>query len=89
MQNSLSKCLIIIFVLFLLTFLMCSGPKTEEDQIRELMKEAGQHIEKKNISSLMGLLSDDYADTGGGTKARQRTWFRPISASSEGLSSMC
>jgi hypothetical protein len=23
---------------------MCSGPKTDEDQIRELMKEAGQHI---------------------------------------------
>ena len=62
MQKFLGKYLILIFILSLFAFFMCSGPKTDEDQIRELMKEAGQHIEKKDLSGLMDLLSDDYSD---------------------------
>ncbi|UCE41219.1 MAG: hypothetical protein JSV17_17600 [Candidatus Aminicenantes bacterium] len=80
MQNSLGKCFLIILIHSLLAFLMCSGPKTEEDRIRELMKEAGQHIEKKDISNLMGLLSDDYADYRGRDKTQTKdmvqTYFR-------------
>jgi hypothetical protein len=53
-----SMALITIFALFSVS----CAPKTDEDQIRELMREAGEHIEKKDISSLMGLLSDDYSD---------------------------
>jgi hypothetical protein len=44
MHNSLGKCLILIFAISLLAFLMCSGPKTDEDQIRELMKEKRMKI---------------------------------------------
>jgi hypothetical protein len=80
MQNYFGKCLLILFVPSLLALLMCSGPKTDEDQIREMMKEAGQHIEKKDIPSLMGFLSDDYADYRGRDKSQTRdmvqTYFR-------------
>jgi hypothetical protein len=55
-----------------ITLWVSCGPKTDEDQIRELMKEAGQHIEKKDITGLMGLLSDDYADFRGRDKTQTR-----------------
>jgi hypothetical protein len=55
-------------------------PKTDEDQIRELMKEAGQLIEKKELSGLLDLLSDDYTDFRGRDKTRTKdmvqTYFR-------------
>ena len=79
MQKSLGRYIIILLIPSLLAILMCGGPKTEEDQIRELMKEAGRHMEKKDISSLMGFLSDDYADYRGRdkdqTKNMVQTYF--------------
>jgi len=57
----LTKIAILLIPMYVI-FLTACGPKTEEDQIRELMDEAGQHIEKKDLSSLMDLLSDDYSD---------------------------
>jgi hypothetical protein len=62
-----------VFILSILSFavvLVSCSPKTDEDQIRELMKEAGQHIEKKDISFLMDLLSDDYSDFRGRDKSQ-------------------
>jgi hypothetical protein len=54
---------IAISLIIMCTILLTAcGTKTEEDQIRELMDEAGRHIEKKDLSSLMDLLSDDYSD---------------------------
>lgn len=43
-------------------FCVSCVPKTDEDRIRELMKDAGRHIETKDITGLMDLLSDDYID---------------------------
>ena len=61
-------------------FVLSCAPKTDEDHIRELMKEAGQHIEKKDITSLLNLLSDDYADyrdrDKSQTKDMVQTYFR-------------
>jgi hypothetical protein len=56
------------------------APKTDEDQIRELMNEAGHHIENKELSSLLDLLSDDYSDFRGRDKTQTKdmvqTYFR-------------
>jgi hypothetical protein len=55
-------------------------PKTDEEQIQELMKQASQHIENKEISNLMDLLSNDYTDFRGRdknqTKDMVQTYFR-------------
>ena len=68
MPNTFQTKVIILSILAYAVFCVSCGPKTDEDQIRELMKEAGQHIEKKDITSLMGLLSDDYSDYRGRDK---------------------
>ncbi len=62
MPNTFQTKGFILTILAYAVFWVSCGPKTDEDQIRELMKEAAQHIEKKDITSLMGLLSDDYSD---------------------------
>jgi hypothetical protein len=71
---------LILLILACGFFGVSCGPKTEEDQIRELMKNASQHIEKKDISSLMDLLSDDYTDYRGRDKSQTKdmvqTYFR-------------
>jgi len=85
MQKFLGKYLILIFILSLFAFFMCSGPKTNEDQIRELMKEAGQHIEKKDISSLMGLLSDDYSDYRGRDKSQTQDMIQTYFSEFRGI----
>jgi len=60
--------------------LVACGPKTDEDRVRELMKEAGQLIEKKELSGLLDILSDDYSDYRGRdkiqTKDMVQTYFR-------------
>ncbi len=49
-------------VLSILIMLACGGPKSQEDRIRALINEAGNYAEKKDLSGLMGLFSDDYSD---------------------------
>jgi hypothetical protein len=70
MRNTFQTKVLILSILAYAVFLVSCGPKTDEDQIRELMKEGGQHIEKKDISSVMGLLSDDYSDFRGRNKSQ-------------------
>jgi ketosteroid isomerase-like protein len=53
-------------------FFLACGSKTEEDRIRELVKEAGQHIEHIDVSALMDLLSDDYVDHRGRDKIQTK-----------------
>lgn len=60
-KSPLEKITISLTAIVVILLTAC-GPKTDEDQIRELMHEASRHIEKKDISSLMDLLSDDYSD---------------------------
>jgi hypothetical protein len=68
----------VLLLFFLFLFFTCA-PKTDEDNIRELMKEAGRHIENKEIADLMDLLSDDYSDFRGRNKIQTegmvRTYF--------------
>jgi ketosteroid isomerase-like protein len=60
---------VIAFTIFIsaVLFLACR-PKTDENRIRELLQEAAQDIEQKDISRLTGLLSDDYTDQWGRDK---------------------
>ena len=62
MPNKIQTQILILALLTCAFFGVSCGSKTEEDRIRELMKEAGQHIEKKDIDGLMSLLSEDYTD---------------------------
>ena len=62
MPNKIQTHILILALLTCAFFGVSCGSKTEEDRIRELMKEAGQHIEKKDIDGLMSLLSEDYTD---------------------------
>ncbi len=68
MRNTVQVKILALSVFACAVFCPTCTPKTEEDQIRELMKEAGRYIEKKDISSLMDLLSDDYTDYRGRDK---------------------
>lgn len=61
------------FVLLILApFLLMTGcgQKTDEDLIRELMKEVGEHVEKKDLRGLLDLLEDDYSDFHGRNKSQ-------------------
>lgn len=51
---------LVMFSIFIL--ISCAGPKSEEDQIRALMREAGKYAENKDVIGLMSFFSDDYAD---------------------------
>ena len=62
-----------VFMVSILAFMICfvsCRSKTDEDLIRETIKEAGTHIEKKDISGLMDLLSDEYKDFRGRDKTQ-------------------
>ena len=72
MQSFLRKCFIPLFIISLFFISICSRQKTDEDHIRELMKEAGKHIENKDLPSLMNYLSDDYSDFRGRNKSQTR-----------------
>ena len=80
MPNTFQTKVFIPLILVYAVFFVSCGPKTDEDHIRERMKEAGQHIEKKDIPSLMGLLSEDYSDYQGRNKSQTQnmaqTYFR-------------
>lgn len=80
MPNTTQTTVFIVLITVCSVLLVSCGPKTDEDRIRELMKEAGRHIEKKDISALMGFLSDDYTDFRGRDKNQTRdmvqTYFR-------------
>jgi len=59
----------IFFLVFLLAF--CKE-KTDEELILELMEDVGEYAEKKDMSSIMINLADDYHDfTGRGKKETQ------------------
>ncbi len=63
MPQKLWTCVFVLPIFLACTVLCVScGSKTDEDQIRDLMKEAGRRIETKDISGLMDLLADDYSD---------------------------
>jgi len=59
---------IALTILISLIFFTACRPKTDEDRIRELLKEAAQYIEQKDIPRLIGLLSGDYTDHRGRDK---------------------
>jgi hypothetical protein len=61
-QESRIRVFVLLLILACAVFCVSCRPKPDEDQIRELMKEAGRHIEEKDIGGLMDLLSDDYSD---------------------------
>ena len=66
-QTWITKSFAMLVALSLIGSISCS-PRKDEDRIREMMKEAGRLIEKKDIPSLMSLLSDDYTDDKGRDK---------------------
>jgi hypothetical protein len=70
-STSHTKVSIVLITICVILLVSCA-PKTDEDQIREVMKEAGQRIEKKDISGLMDLLSDDYTDYRGRDKSQTK-----------------
>lgn len=70
MPNASHTKIFILLIAVCTVLLVSCGTKTEEDQIRELMGEAGRHIEKKDLSGLMGLLSEDYSDYRGRNKSQ-------------------
>lgn len=71
MKVSLAKIAISLITMCAILLTAC-GPKTDEDQIRELMDQAGRYIEKKDISSLIDMLADDYSDFRNRDKDRTR-----------------
>jgi hypothetical protein len=80
-MNGTSHTNIFFLLIIVCTVVLVScTPKTDEDQIRELMKQAGQHMENKEIFSLLDLLSDEYADFRGRDKTQTKdlvqTYFR-------------
>jgi hypothetical protein len=78
-NKSQTKSLTVLITALAVLFVSCA-PKTDEDRIQELMKEAGKLIEKKDITSLLGLLSDEYIDYRGRDKTQTQdmaqTYFR-------------
>ena len=78
-KTSLTKAFTVLTILCFFLFVSCT-PKTDEDRVRGLMKEASQHIEKKELSKLMECLSDDFSDFRGRDKSETQnmvqTYFR-------------
>lgn len=65
MKNNIS-----LLVLSVLICMICCGHKTDEDLIRELMEDVGKCVEKKDLSSLLSFLSDDFLDFRGRNKGQ-------------------
>ena len=67
-------------VLLVLIVLASCAPKTDEDRIREMMKEAGRRIENKDIAGLLSFLTEDYTDNRGRDKIQTedmvKTYFQ-------------
>ncbi len=63
--------LLFLLGLFVLS-MFCSGPKTDEEKIKEQIKEASLLIEKKDLEGLMGFLAEDYSDHRGRNRSQTR-----------------
>jgi hypothetical protein len=72
MKNRFNRSLIISIIFFLALFLSSCQEKTDEQLILEMMDEVGKYAEKKDMSSIMMNLADDYRDfEGRGKKETQ------------------
>jgi len=72
MKNHLQSSLIIPVIFFLAFFLTFCKEKTDEQLILEMMEDVGEYAEKKDMSSIMINLADDYRDfEGRGKKETQ------------------
>lgn len=67
-NNFLSRCAVIVFLLFFVLFFTSCVKKTEEDLILEFMERIGKYAEKKDIDNLMMNLAYDYSDYEGRDK---------------------
>lgn len=72
MKNRFQKYIIFLFIFSLVFFLTSCREKTDEDLILELMETVGRFVEKKDISSVMLYLADDYSDFEGRGKRKTR-----------------
>jgi hypothetical protein len=59
----------LLIVAALLALLACCSPRSEEARIDKLMDRIGSLAEKKDLSGLLALLADDYADFEGRDRA--------------------
>jgi hypothetical protein len=72
MKNHFQKGLVFSFIFFLIFFLTLCKEKTDEELILEMMENLGEYAEKKDMSSIMINLADDYQDfEGRGKKETQ------------------
>jgi hypothetical protein len=72
MKNHFQNGLIFSLTIFLAFFMPCCKEKTDEDLIMEMMENVGEHAEKKDMTSIMINLADDYQDfEGRGKKETQ------------------
>jgi len=85
MPKNFPEKLCILAIALSIISLVCTGPKTDEDQIRELMEEAGLHIEKKDLKSLMDLLAVDYTDFRGRDKIQTQDMVRTYFSEFRGI----
>jgi len=68
MQKAFRKKNISFLILSVLVCMISCGQKTDEDLIRELMEDVGKSVEKKDLSSLLAFLSNDFSDFRGRNK---------------------
>lgn len=72
MKNHFQNGLIFSLIFCLVFFLTFCQEKTDEELILEMMEDVGKYAEKKDMSSIMKNLSDDYHDfEGRGKKETQ------------------
>jgi len=72
MKTHFQNSLIFLLIFFLVFFLAFCKEKTDEELIREMMEDVGEYAEKKDMSSIMINLADDYQDfEGRGKKQTQ------------------
>ncbi len=72
MKNHIQNALIFSSIFFLVFFLTFCQEKTEEELILEMMEDVAKYAEKKDMSSIMTNLADDYHDfEGRGKKETQ------------------
>ncbi len=70
MLKSVKKKHVVLLIMTPFFLMTACGQKTDEDLIRELMKEVGHHLEKKDLRGLLNLLEDDYSDFHGRNKSQ-------------------
>jgi hypothetical protein len=72
MKNQFQNGLIFSLIFFLVFFLTFCQEKTDEELILEMMEDVGKYAEKKDMSSIMINVADDYQDfEGRGKKETQ------------------